>query len=88
MGKGRYQLSAESKALVVKTVMYHLYRKANWNGKEYDMKKIIKEYDMKKIIENQIHSLTSNFMGQGVEVQGVRCDHRLANRTVFNLSIV
>ena len=55
VGKGQYQLSAEGKALVVKAVMYHLYREAKWNGKEYDMK---------KIIENQIRSLARNFMGK------------------------
>jgi len=55
VGKGQYQLSAEGKAIVVKAVMYHLHREAKWNGKEYDMK---------KIIENQIRSLARNFMGK------------------------
>jgi CRISPR-associated protein Cas1 len=54
-GKPQYQLSAEGKALVVKAVMYHLYREAKWNGKEYAMK---------QIIENQIRALARHFSGK------------------------
>ena len=53
-GKNEYQLSAEGKALVVKTVMYHLYREAKWKGKQYAMK---------QIIENQIRGLARYFTG-------------------------
>jgi CRISPR/Cas system-associated endonuclease Cas1 len=53
--KGKYQLSAEGKALVVGAVMKHLYREARWKGKEYAMK---------RIIENQIRFLARHFLGK------------------------
>jgi CRISPR-associated protein Cas1 len=54
-GKRQYQLSPEGKAVVVKAVMYHLYREAKWGGKEYPMK---------RVIENQIRSLARCFQGR------------------------
>jgi len=60
-GKGQYQLSPEGKAVVVKAVMYHLYREAKWDGKEYAMK---------RIIENQIRSLARYFVGKESRYKG------------------
>lgn len=53
--KGNYQLSAEGKALVVESVMRHLYGLAMWRDKEYAMK---------QIIENQIRALARHFTGK------------------------
>jgi len=60
VGKNQYQLSAEGKAVVVKAVMYHLYREAKWKGKTYAMK---------QIIENQIRSLARHFVGKEAKYQ-------------------
>lgn len=54
-GKGQYQLSTEGKALVVESVMRHLYGTAKWRGKEYALK---------RIIENQIRALARHFTGK------------------------
>ncbi len=55
VGTGQYQLSPEGKALVVGSVMKHLYRDAKWDSKKYAMK---------RIIENQIRTLARHFAGK------------------------
>ena len=58
VGDGQYQLSPEGKALIVASVMKHLYRDSKWDGKKYAMK---------RIIENQIRGLARHFMGKEVK---------------------
>jgi CRISPR-associated protein Cas1 len=60
IAKGRYQLSAEGKALVVEAVMKHLYATAKWGGKEYAMK---------QVIEQQIRLLARYFIGKESKYQ-------------------